>query len=426
MTSIPLYNTKFNNKINQQLNEIKKMNIQDNQGTYGKDNEQHEHQTAKWLKVHQEAPHLHTPCEKEFKKYRPKINKQMALPNRLHSVLEDSTSKFAPPKKPFVPSTSELKQQFRELKSIEEKMADREKVKHHGTDVLETIAWLKNYRYRSSNEDDIDNVTKVSSPYSFLESTLNFLSKSKIAKLSNQKMNTFSQNWGIESMNLNWYELGFGLIDRPLIIDMMNLRKVIASGEIKISSPRAIAELTKWLQGFNEQLHMSMSIKARLLEERCDIIGQEIRVQTLYDHYQYLMNEALDLSTGDRTKFGEKILQCFNELDACLRDEQNAVSNILQKHVSIKDEYQAIYNLISNITEDDVNGVYWSKLFCYICNSFKISEREEFVHAMSEEVQQELGTHWMRIYAAHVQLLSGFHIDFTSGTAYSRSSAHLY
>lgn len=206
---------------------------------------------------------------------------------------------------------------------------------------------------------------------------------------------------------------------------MMNVRRAIVSGEVLGATPASIALLTKWLQGMDLQLKMAMQIKSLVLHERCLILGEEIVVTTLYDQYQTLLHEALDASRGDRRTFGRAILRCFTELEACLRDEVEAQGKVVLQYMTPEQERMALYRVFNQIELKDSKGIYWAKLFGTICNVMSKEECREFVASLNQDVQHALGGVWMRQYAAHVQLLHAFHVDFESATTYCRSVAEL-
>lgn len=334
-------------------------------------------------------------------------------------------------KKPRVKlSPEEVRQQLEELHELDGRMAldgSNTRAQTNGG-VADTIAWLK--RHNDSVAARGGNQTRKRSS-TFVRSVLGFFSRSSshsdgeeggAAEAEETAGETASAElrapWGQAELQVDWTEVGFCLLNQPILEDMSRVRAFIDKDELMSVSPHGLVALSKWLQLFDQHVRFVIGMKEYLLEERTMVAGVGYKVTTLYDQFDEALAVALTKMNDEKRDLGNAILAAFVELEAILKDELVAVKDVISQTLSEVQEYTAISTLFSELSEDDASGVVVAKLLGWMKNNMKEKDVRVFLELFSPNVQSRIAGEWMRQYASFLHLLDEFSVNYDSSLSY--------
>ncbi|GMF21176.1 unnamed protein product [Phytophthora fragariaefolia] len=285
----------------------------------------------------------------------------------------------------------------------------------------ETLSWLEKQRQFVQAHDGNQRRKRSST---FVRSVLRLLSGPK-AQSSNASDNNEEDKapklpvpWGQDVLKADWSELGFRLLDQPVMQDMARVRCFIAQEELLSASPQGIIALAKWLQRFDNHVRHVVTLKEYLLEERTLIAGVGHKVTTLYDAYDEAMAVALEKVHDERRDLSEAVLKMFDELEKILRGEVTAVKHLITQTLTEEEEYEALSTLFNQLTSDEECGVIVAHLLGWMRNNMSEQDVRVFLALFSPNVQDKIAGEWMRMYASYLHLLDEFSINYDSSLSY--------
>ncbi|KAG6956022.1 hypothetical protein JG688_00011626 [Phytophthora aleatoria] len=285
----------------------------------------------------------------------------------------------------------------------------------------ETLTWLEKQRHVVQTHDGHQRRKRSST---FVRSVLRLLSGPKEHISSNNEGDESEDDapelpvpWGQEVLKADWSEVGFRLLDQPIMQDMNRVRSFIAKEELLSASPQGIIALAKWLQRFDNHVRHVVTLKEYLLEERTLIAGVGHKVTTLYDAYDEAMVVALE-KVHERRDLSEAVLHMFDELEKLLRSEVTAVKHLITQTLTEKEEYEALSTLFNQLTSDDECGVIVAHLLGWMRNNMSEEDVRVFLALFNPDVQDRIAGEWMRMYASYLHLLDEFSINYDSSLSY--------
>ncbi|EGZ09596.1 hypothetical protein PHYSODRAFT_522260 [Phytophthora sojae] len=291
----------------------------------------------------------------------------------------------------------------------------------------ETLTWLEKQRQFVQAQDGNQRRKRSST---FVRSVLRLLSGPKDLSSSSSSRNNNEAGdeegnapklpvpWGQDVLKADWSEVGFRLLDQPIMQDMNRVRSFIAKEELLSASPQGIIALAKWLQRFDNHVRHVVTLKEYLLEERTLIAGVGHKVTTLYDAYDEAMAVALEKVHDERRDLSEAVLKMFDELEKILRGEVTAVKYLITQTLTEKEEYEALSTLFNQLTSDEECGVIVAHLLGWMRNNMSEKDVCVFLALFNTEVQDKIAGEWMRMYASYLHLLDEFSINYDSSLSY--------
>lgn len=330
------------------------------------------------------------------------------------------------PKPPRKLTPEEVREQLKELHEIEDKMAEATNEKRSKKGMMDTIAWLKKHQEETAALPERRRTQRSSS---FVRSVLGFFRVGSNSHINQQGKTGENNNaeeslayltspWGQSALKAEWTEVGFALLNQTILEDMTRVRPVIESDELVSASPQAIIALAKWLHTFDQHIDHVVTLKEYLLEERTVLAGVGYKVTTVFDPYKEALGVALEKTHGDRHELGVAILQTFEQLEVVLRDEMAAVKEVIAQSLTEEQEYEALSCLFHNLGDDEASGVVVAKLLGWMKNHMDDTDTQAFLALFDEEVKDRLAGEWMRHYAAYLQLLDEFSVNFEGSLAF--------
>lgn len=284
----------------------------------------------------------------------------------------------------------------------------------------ETLTWLEKQRQYLHAHDGNQRRKRSST---FVRSVLRLLSGPKEETNNNTGMDgdespKLPVPWGQEVLQADWSEVGFRLLDQPIMQDMNRVRSFIAKEELFSASPQGIIALAKWLQRFDNHVRHVVTLKEYLLEERTLIAGVGHKVTTLYDAYDEALAAALEKVHDERRDLSEAVLHMFDELEKILRGEVTAVKYLISQTLTEKEEYDALSTLFNQLTSDEECGVIVAHLLGWMRNNMTEGDVRVFLSLFNADVQDRIAGEWMRMYASYLHLLDEFSINYDSSLSY--------
>ncbi|KAL3672634.1 hypothetical protein V7S43_001929 [Phytophthora oleae] len=284
----------------------------------------------------------------------------------------------------------------------------------------ETLTWLEKQRQHLQAQDGNQRRKRSST---FVRSVLRLLSGPKEENNNNagvdeDKAPKLPVPWGQEVLKADWSEVGFRLLDQPIMQDMNRVRSFIAQEELLSASPQGIIALAKWLQRFDNHVRHVVTLKEYLLEERTLIAGVGHKVTTLYDAYDEAMAVALEKVHDERRDLSEAVLHMFDELEKILRGEVTAVKHLITQTLTEEEEYEALSTLFNQLTSDEECGVIVAHLLGWMRNNMSEEDVRVFLALFNPDVQDRIAGEWMRMYASYLHLLDEFSINYDSSLSY--------
>ncbi|KAK1940006.1 hypothetical protein P3T76_008329 [Phytophthora citrophthora] len=287
------------------------------------------------------------------------------------------------------------------------------------TGMEETLTWLEKQRQYLQTHDGNQRRKRSST---FVRSVLRLLSGPKEEINNNDgdedKSPKLPVPWGQEVLQADWSEVGFRLLDQPIIQDMNRVRSFIAKEELLSASPQGIIALAKWLQRFDNHVRHVVTLKEYLLEERTLIAGVGHKVTTLYDAYDEALALALEKVHDERRDLSGAVLNMFDELEKILRGEVTAVKHLITQTLTEKEEYEALSTLFNQLTSDEECGVIVAHLLGWMRNNMSEEDVRVFLALFNPDVQDRIAGEWMRMYASYLHLLDEFSINYDSSLSY--------
>ncbi|GMF11228.1 unnamed protein product [Phytophthora lilii] len=284
-----------------------------------------------------------------------------------------------------------------------------------GKGVQDTLSWLEKQRQFVAAQDGNQRRKRSST---FVRSVLRLLSGGANGGNNREEDAQLPPPWGQDALKADWAELGFRLLDQPLMQDMERVRSFIAKEELLSASPQGIIALAKWLQRFDNHVRHVVTLKEYLLEERTLLAGVGHKVTTLYDAYDEALAVALEKVHDERRDLSEAVLRVFDELEKILRGEVTAVKHLITQTLSEKEEYEALSTLFSQLTSDDECGVIVAHLLGWMRNNMSEEDVRVFLALFNPDVQDKIAGEWMRMYASYLHLLDEFSINYDSSLSY--------
>lgn len=310
----------------------------------------------------------------------------------------------------------EVKDQLKELKEIDHKMNEAAAEKKSKKGMLDTIAWLKKH----SEEDAAASAnTKRRQSSSFVHSVLGFFQRKSSQDNEDEAMTTSSTDepllpapWGQKALHCDWSELGFTLLNQPILDDIALLRSAVSNDALSSATAQAIIALANWLQRFDEHVGHVVTLKEYLLEERTLIAGVGYKVTTIYDSYKDAHRNVLDKLPNDKKEAEEAILLMCTDLETILKDEVVAVQDVITQTLSEQQEYEALSSLFHQLSDDESCGVIVAKLLGWMKKNLTDDEVQAFLALFDGDLQDQIAGEWMRHYAAYLHLLDDFSVAF--------------
>ncbi|ETP38804.1 hypothetical protein F442_13668 [Phytophthora nicotianae P10297] len=282
----------------------------------------------------------------------------------------------------------------------------------------ETLTWLEKQCHVVQTHDGHQRRKRSST---FVRSVLRLLSGSRDMNNSDEGEDNAPKlpvPWGQDVLKVDWSEVGFRLLDQPIMQDMNRVRAFIAKEELFTASPQGIIALAKWLQRFDNHVRHVITLKEYLLEERTLIVGVGHKVTTLYDAYDEALAVALEKVHDERRDLSEAVLHMFDELENLLRGEVTAVKHLITQTLTEKEEYEALSTLFNQLTSDDECGVIVAHLLGWMRNNMSEEDVRVFLALFNPDVQDRIAGEWMRMYASYLHLLDEFSINYDSSLSY--------
>ncbi|KAF0688618.1 Aste57867_19791 [Aphanomyces stellatus] len=273
--------------------------------------------------------------------------------------------------------------------------------------VEDTINWLKQHK------------TEKAKSSHFIESLLHWFRDEPEDNAAGPQL---PLEWAQETLNVLWHERSYAVLNAPFFVDMMHGRRIVHSGLLADVADDVGADFKLWLDEFFAQVCLAHVVKDRLLDEKARTSRKAIRVVTQYDQLQALYEASLALDVHSPA-FAAKVLECFNEVEATLRDEAAAVADVNPMVMTPALENEAFCAVFSNLDTTDPTGVYVAKLVAWMKNAVARDEFDAFMALFNPEVKDALGGNWMQEYAEHLHRLEPFAIEFHCSIVYSRSRA---
>jgi hypothetical protein len=287
----------------------------------------------------------------------------------------------------------------------------------------DTLTWLEKQRQFVQAQDGNQRRKRSST---FVRSVLRLLSGPKDQSSSSNNAGEEDEDnapklhapWGQEVLKADWSEVGFRLLDQPIMQDMNRVRSFIAKEELLSASPQGIIALAKWLQRFDNHVRHVVTLKEYLLEERTLIAGVGHKVTTLYDAYDEALAVALEKVHDERRDLSKAVLHMFDELEKILRGEVTAVKHLITQTLTEAEEYEALSTLFNQLTSDEECGVIVAHLLGWMRNNMSEDDVREFLVLFNPDVQDKIAGEWMRMYASYLHLLDEFSINYDSSLSY--------
>ncbi|KAE8913270.1 hypothetical protein PF005_g6284 [Phytophthora fragariae] len=330
----------------------------------------------------------------------------------------------APRKQRYALEIPEQDQQSQQQKL--QQTQQRAAAKPESSGLQETLTWLEKQRQFVQAQDGNQRRKRSST---FVRSVLRLLSgpKDQSSSSSSSSNNAGDEEdkasklpvpWGQDVLKADWSEVGFRLLDQPIMQDMTRVRSFIAKEELLSASPQGIIALAKWLQRFDNHVRHVVTLKEYLLEERTLIAGVGHKVTTLYDAYDEALAVALEKVHDERRDLSEAVLKMFDELEKILRGEVTAVKHLITQTLTEKEEYEVLSTLFNQLTSDEDCGVIVAHLLGWMRNNMSEDDVRVFLALFNPEVQDKIAGEWMRLYASYLHLLDEFSINYDSSLSY--------
>ncbi|KAG6582890.1 uncharacterized protein IUM83_17378 [Phytophthora cinnamomi] len=304
------------------------------------------------------------------------------------------------------------------------------KPERESSGLQETLSWLEKQRQFVQAQDGNQRRKRSST---FVRSVLRLLSGPKDQSSSSSSSSNNNEAagddedsaaprlpvpWGQDVLKADWSELGFRLLDQPIMQDMARVRCFIAKEELLSASPQGIIALAKWLQRFDNHVRHVVTLKEYLLEERTLIAGVGHKVTTLYDAYDEALAVALEKVHDEPRDLSEAVLKMFDELEKILRGEVTAVKHLITQTLTEQEEYEALSTLFNQLTSDEECGVIVAHLLGWMRNNMSEKDVRVFLALLNPDVQDKVAGEWMRLYASYLHLLDEFSINYDSSLSY--------
>ncbi|RLN32631.1 hypothetical protein BBJ28_00000418 [Nothophytophthora sp. Chile5] len=287
--------------------------------------------------------------------------------------------------------------------------------------MMETLTWLKKQSEHVQAQDGNQRRKRSST---FVRSVLRLLNGSSHSPNNDGGEEPDDDSpklpvpWGQETLKADWSEVGFKLLDQPIMEDMNRVRSFIAKEELLSASPQGIIALAKWLQRFDKHVRHVVTLKEYLLEERTLIASVGHKVTTLYDAYDEALAVALEKVHGERRELSEAVLRVFVELEKILRGEVTAVKHLITQTLTEDEEYDALSTLFNQLTSDEECGVIVAHLLGWMRNNMSEDDVRIFLALFNPKVQNKIAGEWMRLYATYLHLLDEFSINYDSSLCF--------
>ncbi|KAH9085919.1 hypothetical protein Ae201684P_005615 [Aphanomyces euteiches] len=251
-----------------------------------------------------------------------------------------------------------IHEKLEKLHLVDNQVEEHDATRSSATRSVEnTIAWLKQHKEQKAKSSG------------FIESLLHWF-KDEPEDQGPQ----LPLDWAQEKLKVSWTERSYAILNAPFYVDMMHARRIILSGALLDVIPEIGADFKIWIDEFFEQLCLAHVVKDNLLQEKARVANKAIRVVTQYDTLQTLYENSLLLDVKT-VEYGEKLLECFNEVEATLRDESAAVSEANPLVMSALLENEAFSALFSTMETNEPTGPYVAKLVAWMKNALP---REDF------------------------------------------------
>ncbi|KAH9112178.1 hypothetical protein AeMF1_013454 [Aphanomyces euteiches] len=264
--------------------------------------------------------------------------------------------------------------------------------------VEHTVAWLQSH--------DLEKA-----PSSFIQSLLHWFHD----RPENDNTPPLPLDWGMDQLGLAWNEQSFGVLNGPLYADMKQARQLLRSGRLTNATISERAAFGLWFAEFLDQVSVCDQLKQRLLAEKVNL-GQSAttHVITLYNRVQALYEESIKAANGDddsEERVNRLHLQCLDELDAVLTDEELAVADVNKETSSPTLEHAALSVFCSHLrAEDAAGGVFVAKLVAWLRSTLSREDFAAFFKLLAPPLKEGLARHW-KAYADHLNRLEPFSID---------------
>ncbi|RHY67802.1 hypothetical protein DYB38_003098 [Aphanomyces astaci] len=275
-------------------------------------------------------------------------------------------------------------------------------------EVERTIVWLQQHQDKKSSH--------------FIHTLLHWI-KDKDDEEESSPPESLPLTWGSTSLSFSWDEQSFGVLNAPLYVDMLHARRLLLSGGLLRASEADKIEFSKWFEEFLDHLTLCDVLKQRLLQDKGQMTNKAIKVATQYHLVQKCYDESLWVPTG--APYSDKVLQCLDEVERVLRDEEKAVgeANLIVMTPAL--EMEAFSNLFSHIRADAEEGTFVAKLVAWMQHALPEDDFEAIYSFFPPDVKASLAGVWMQEYAEHMHRLEPFDVDFHYSVVYPRSRADI-
>ncbi|RHX98376.1 hypothetical protein DYB30_010217 [Aphanomyces astaci] len=265
-----------------------------------------------------------------------------------------------------------------------------------------TLAWLHSH--------DLSHHTI---PSSFLQSLLHWF--------HDRPGNTtppLSLGWGSGNLTFSWSDRSFGVLNAPLYADIAVARRILTTASEEggfISATRSQrSEFSSWFAEFLDAVRSCDELKHQLLVEKARLSSKVTQVTTSYDRVRLIYEGA---QKHDVAAYGASLLQCLDEVDAVLRDEERAVDavNLTASTETLENAaFSLLFGRLNKRTND--SHVYVAKLMAWMRQTLSRDDFDAFFQLLQPRVKESLAKNW-KTYARHMQRLEPFQGSADDGTS---------
>ncbi|ETW08043.1 hypothetical protein H310_02414 [Aphanomyces invadans] len=274
-------------------------------------------------------------------------------------------------------------------------------------EVERTIAWLQQHQDKKSTD--------------FIHTLLHWI-KDRDDE-NGESPASLPLTWATTTLSFSWEERSFGVLNAPLIVDMLHARRLLLSGGLLHASEADKIEFSKWFEEFLDHLTFCDVLKQRLLHDKGQMTNKAIKVATQYHRVQKCYDESLWVPTG--APYSDKVLECMDEAERVLRDEEKAVAEANLVVMTPSLETEAFSNLFTHIRADAEEGTFVAKLVAWMQHALPDDDFEAIYSFFQHDVKASLAGEWIQEYAEHMHRLDPFDVDFHYSVVYPRSRADI-
>ncbi|RHY31551.1 hypothetical protein DYB32_003431 [Aphanomyces invadans] len=200
--------------------------------------------------------------------------------------------------------------------------------------------------------------------------------------------------WGSTNLTLSWAHRSFGVLNAPIYADIAVAKRILAPGGwfATIATRSQRLEFATWVTEFLGAVRTCDGLKHELLAEKAQLSSHAADVTTTYDRVRSIYDSARQLSRQhDVAVYGAKLLQCLDEVETLLRDEERVVGDVNSaastetlENVAFSMLFGRLGTQIRPLT-DDHHGVYMAMLMAWMRSQLSREEFDAFFHLLQPQ-----------------------------------------